>query len=365
MLVFYQYITGDEARAFSFLSDTLVLFCVLNRAIDEEPKLAVVDFAQSTAAGEPQNILAMSEITFFGCPAFCDSAGIVEFGVRADPAPAWRPDAQSNLPFHLSRNNRIYVVTLWIQVAVNVLPHWVNIFVPSKTLISALEDFSKVRKDSDDLTIPWERWGPHGTRLLMSNVPQSSVWVCYVYGTRYVALEPHQAGKDKVWCRVFDFNDLPTRRGVLDVKPDNIITQDHRRGMISPWISEEVVYQAGPLTVEASRIFKNDVTTSLPFRWKSVELNFSATQRKCAVMCSEDNVIVMDVRTECYPALPITYLGIAGQYEEVLHLDRVKTRGVEKEYEAHSSGRRIGIRHVDIGQHGSVNITGFLTVRIN
>jgi hypothetical protein len=107
-----------------------------------------------------------------------------------------------------------------------------------------------------------------------------------------VALEAHQKGMERVWCRVYDFNDLPIRRGRTEVDQKNVITEEAE---FSSQLCDTTVYQAGPMTVKGGRIFQNDVTTSLPFRWRSAELDILASERNCAIMCSEDNIIVVDV----------------------------------------------------------------------
>ncbi|KAF6766560.1 hypothetical protein DFP72DRAFT_866994 [Ephemerocybe angulata] len=296
------YLTGDEIRAFTFLSDQHVLLCVLDlfpvEDEDVEPTLVVVDI-QRSGAGEPENILRLDECIVLHCPPFQDTVGIASFGICADPSPTWRPDEKSSIPFHLARDNRLYVVTLWIQVQNNALPLWVNLFIPSSTFMSVVK--STPKDASGPHSVSWEAWGQEGSRLMISDLPQSHTWVCYVYGTRYIALEPHQKGNEKVWCRVYDFNDLPIRRGQLNVKPENVIEKDSE--MVSPRVSAEVVYQTGPITLKSGKIFKDDVTSTLPFRWKSVELDILASERKCAIMCSEDNIIIVNAHTRKYQIL--------------------------------------------------------------
>ncbi|KAJ3550285.1 hypothetical protein NMY22_g566 [Coprinellus aureogranulatus] len=292
---------GDEMRSFSFLSERHVLLTVLNhdgtengqfRVQDIAPTLAIVDFTQTH---RPQHITRTKAITLW-YPPLSDNVTMVSFEIRSDPAPLWQPDPSSNVPFHLAPKNRVYVVSIWVVAEGENIPRLLVLFVPSRTLTSMINNYEEELKSSDGVYVTWANWGPDGTRMIMSPVPHSGAWVCYVHGTRYVALEAHQRGMEKVWCRVYDFNDLPIRRGQTEVDQENVIAEDQE---ISAQICDTVVYQVGPMTIKGGRIFQDDVTTSLPFRWKSVELDILASERNCAIMCSEDNIIVVDVSADC------------------------------------------------------------------
>lgn len=217
---------------------------------------------------------------------------MISFEVRSDPAPSWQPDQSSLPPFHLARSNRLYVVSLWVVVEGENIPQLLVLFLPSRTLTNVFRSYEDELQSSEGVYVAWANWGPEGSRMTVSQVPHSAAWVCYVYGSRYVALEAHQKGMEKVWCRVYDFNDLRIRRGRTEVDQENVITEEAE---ISSQLCDTTVYQAGPMTVKGGRIFQNDVTTSLPFRWRSAELDILASERNCAIMCSEDNIIVVDV----------------------------------------------------------------------
>lgn len=290
-------------RSFAFLSDRHVLLTVYNHdetaaaqfAQDIAPTLAILDFTQPST-GDPQHVLGAKIITLW-YPPLSDNVSMVAFEVRSDPSPSWQPDQSSHVPFHLAKTQRVYVVSLWVVVEGENVADLFVLFVPRRTLMNVVNSCEEELKSSDAVYVAWANWGPEGTRLMLSPVPHSGVWVCYVYGTRYIALEAHQRGLEKVWCRVYDFNDLPIRRGQTEVDEENIITEDKE---INPHICDTVVYHAGPTTIKGGRTFQDDVTTSLSFRYKSVELDILASERNCAIMCSEDNIVVVDVSSYCY-----------------------------------------------------------------
>ncbi|KAJ2932762.1 hypothetical protein H1R20_g4351, partial [Candolleomyces eurysporus] len=215
--------------------------------------------------------------------------------IRADPSPSFSPDPSLPVPFHLSRNNRIYLVTLWLRVGNNQIQSLV-LFVPTKTLLDVVQSAERAGHGRDGAYyVPWDAWGPDGTRMMVPNHPRSRVWVCFVYGTRYIGLERPQQGDTKAWCRVYDFSDLPVRRGKVDVKEENIIRAP---ASLSDKKSPEAVYHIGASVIKAGKIFKVKVTTTYPFRYKSVELDVPLTtghERTCAVMCSEDGIVIVDV----------------------------------------------------------------------
>lgn len=285
-------------RSFSFLSDRHILLAVLNHnqngdgqfPQDIAPALSIVDYIQPFSDG-PQHVLRTKAVTLW-YPPLRDNVTMISFEVRSDPAPSWQPDQASLPPFHLASSNRLYVVSLWVAVEGENIPQLLVLFLPSRTLTNVFRSYEDELRSSEGVYVAWANWGPEGSRMTVSQVPHSAAWVCYVYGSRYVALEAHQKGMERVWCRVYDFNDLPIRRGRTEVDQKNVITEEAE---FSSQLCDTTVYQAGPMTVKGGRIFQNDVTTSLPFRWRSAELDILASERNCAIMCSEDNIIVVDV----------------------------------------------------------------------
>lgn len=218
--------------------------------------------------------------------------------IRADPSPSFAPHPDLPVPFHLSRNNRIYVITLWFQVQHGEIKSLV-LFVPSKTLLDVVQSAEKGISDGIQ-NVPWDAWGPDGTRMMISNHPRSHVWVCFVYGTKYVGLEQPESGDTKAWCRVYDFTDLPVRRGKVDIKEENIIRAP---ASLSHLKSREAMYHVGASIIPAGKIFDNEVSTAYPFRWKSMELEIplaGGLENPCAVMCSEDSIVIVDVSCRAF-----------------------------------------------------------------
>lgn len=292
---------GDELRSFSFLSDRHVLLAVYSHGDNRvapfppaiTPTLAIVDFTQQSTAG-PRPVVGTKMITL-GFPQLRNDTHIVSFDVRTDPSPSWQPDQFSGVPFYLSKSRRLYVAVLWVMVE-GVLGN-VLLFVPSRTLMNIINSYEGQLESGDGVSVAWADWGAEGTRMMVSPMRNSQKFFCSVYGTRYVSLEAHQRELERLWyISVYDFNDLPLRRGQMEVDEENIMSED--RGF-SPHISDKVVYQAGSTTITGGRVFRDNVTTSSPFRWKSVEWDIGTSAGSHGVMCSEDNIIVSDVSIGC------------------------------------------------------------------
>jgi hypothetical protein len=217
------------------------------------------------------------------CSFFCPSPGpwtvALDIMIQSDPAPSHMPDPALSVPFFTGRN-RIFVVTI-LMTNGHVIQTFV-VFIPSSTLIQYIATLSY---DERETCIPWEAWGPKGTRMVL--LPgHSNIWVCYVYGMRFVA--PHDVGETgSTTIHVYDFNPLPIKRAIAAGRESD----------------EDTSYVIGPTSLDTSGKFGDIVTTSLPYRMSRVSLETTNTPdggKFRAVMCSEDNLIVVGVRS-CAP----------------------------------------------------------------
>jgi hypothetical protein len=110
----------------------------------------------------------------------------------------------------------------------------------------------------------------------MPRIPPSEVWVCYVYGSNYVAL---RKDKEHFVVDVFDFNQRALFRALQK-------TRDA--------VPEDGTYAMDPSIFEEGEIFGAQVETSLPYRIRSFSLDLRSIAH-IAVVCSEDSLIVVDV----------------------------------------------------------------------
>ncbi|EAU92699.2 hypothetical protein CC1G_01744 [Coprinopsis cinerea okayama7 len=293
---------SESILSFSFLSDEHALICYILPDLDEddqnfaEPTLTVVNFMKE--GNEKKNFDQLKTTISFRYPPLNRDLFIpVAFEVRSDPSPPWEPRFDVNVPFHLAKNHRVYIVSLWVQVSEGI--QCLMMFVPLTTFMKHLEQ-APLEKEENRIRI-WDEWGPTGTRLMISPHSHSHVWVCYVYGTRYVALESHNVlRRDELLCRTYDFNQPGLRRALRTADESQIVREEGVGEEIKT--STETIYQLAPTVIPEGDIFAREVRTSLPYRWRSIPLGDVAgrLQTSYSVMCTEDNLIVIDQRNNEY-----------------------------------------------------------------
>ena len=236
---------------------------------DLEPRLIVLDFV--TEFNERHHVEAAEHVCSFRFPQLRTSADPLKLEIRSDPSPSWTPNSGLNVPFYVAENNRLYVITLWLGVH-NVL-HSVTLLAPLPTFLSCMDGSISHRIDN---VFQWSDWGPKGTRMLMNRIPPSAVWVCYVYGLKYVALRKDQNRKHFV-VDVYDFNQPALRRALHKNHDTNTET-----------------YVIDPSVLGEDDIFEDAVETSLPYRLRTLPLDLRSIAH-VAIVCSEDSLIIVDV----------------------------------------------------------------------
>lgn len=266
---------GDEIRSFSFLNEQFIVVALLidadPHAFDNEflePILAVVNFRE-----EPSERHAMQQaehVFVFQYPSLTADTIPIRFEIRSDPAPGWFPNSNIQVPFFTSQHNRLYAVSLRLLVGNHL--RCIMLFAPLSTFLECIQ-----RKDTPiDRRYEWSTWGPGGTRILLPRTHPSDVWVCYVNGSRYVAL---RKDKKRFTVDVYDFN----RQGLL-----RAMNQDSDTAISDSYVTKASTFDEGT-------IFESEVETSLPYRIQSLPLDLKSITR-VAVICSEDNIIIVDVR---------------------------------------------------------------------
>ncbi|TFK30802.1 hypothetical protein FA15DRAFT_677031 [Coprinopsis marcescibilis] len=282
---------GKHMNSFSFLSDEYVIISATvpgqqedeeDDDIDREPCLAVVNFKKEGKT--KRQINELDSVILFRYPPTHDEAFVVHTEIRSDPSSGWHPQLDIDVPFHVSQHNRLFVVTLYIQTVRGV--ENVMSFVPMKTLLLHLESIAQSGGEKKEFM--WDEWGPNGSRLLVSPNMISHVWACYVYGSRYVGMETLRSDNDTWFCRVYDFNDVGVRRALvkadegLTVAEEKTDEEDEER-------SARTVYQVAPTVIPEKTIFS---TASFPLGLPD--------SKRCAPMCTEDNLIIVDTSDDEY-----------------------------------------------------------------
>jgi hypothetical protein len=267
------------------------VICLLGEYDDGEymPVLLVVDFEKESE--RRQNASDVQYSFSFHCPHLLEDVHPIAFQIQSDPAPLWQARHDPRVPFHIDKNNSLYVVSLWVQVEDTV--RCVTTLVPSTTFLACINGVNSKDPADNKVDFDWDFWGPRGSRMLVPAQPHSSVWVCYVYGSKYVVSETGEdGGSSSLSIKIYDFNQLALKRGI-STEPHTETTASSAKPLhhdVS--LNQQTQYQIFPTLLEGGDIFEEDVQTFLPYRSRTLTLPFNYN---CSVLCSEDSIIIVDV----------------------------------------------------------------------
>ncbi|KIO34819.1 hypothetical protein M407DRAFT_240600 [Tulasnella calospora MUT 4182] len=239
---------GYEAGSFSFLTNDIVVIPCTKDEKYPELRLYQLPTATTSSQASPSTSAPSNLLAIFHFPEFTNSVRQCGIMCRADPSP-WAPppsnpvhrDAKSSekdydvpiwpahgtAPFAPHPSNRLLVITLDIITLVR-WPTWGmpqlqgqqalsrkhTAFTTAEVLLRAWKKGLETRETEglnladgcSVVELPWEDWGPTGTRMLSEATDQSAV--CYVYGLRYIRLAAMGEDEDRaVHIRLMDFND--------------------------------------------------------------------------------------------------------------------------------------------------------------
>jgi hypothetical protein len=253
-------------RSFAFLTDKHVIVGALQTSTIK-PSVLVMNFKEANP--ESVHLDDAEYQASFEIPKFRSQTNLSNISIRTDPAPTWMPHPDLQVPFFSARNGRLYVLELWLEYG-----RPMDLVIPSSTLISRLDDNRILEQ------IPWEDWGPTGTRMML--LPRHShTWVCYVFGTKFVIKKQF---RQTTYLQVYDFNQLALQQAL--------------RSGDAP--SDTTAFEVRTSTVPVHGVFLNDVHTSLPYRIKTVHLQIDPGHD---LMCSEDSLVIVEVRSLGYAVL--------------------------------------------------------------
>lgn len=242
-----------------------------------EPSLSIIDFLD--APKEPIYVLDLLVRCRFLWPTLSPRAHAPLVSVRSDPSPSWTPDPDLKVPFHTARQDRLFVVTIWVgeQFAMNKL----LLFIPSSTILSKLDS---MHPDETGREFAWEEWGPVGTHMRFAPREHTAIWVCYVFGMSYVV--PYRPGNQGNaaspgdMIQMFDFNQLALKRQFAeDVEED----EDSVTHII-----------AEPTMLRVPKVFAAGyIRTALPYRWRVKRVPQHEDTAFRSVMLSEDAIVTV------------------------------------------------------------------------
>ncbi|KAI9056374.1 hypothetical protein FKP32DRAFT_1639392 [Trametes sanguinea] len=287
------YITGSELSSFAFLTSQYILLTSLptmeldnnNVFHGDDPRLFVIDLERMSDRHE----IDFSDLDWmcaFHYPALGENFATISMSIRSDPAPNWTPNAAHKVPFHVARQDRLFVITLWVvQGNMHILP-FISL-VPSWTFLDCIRTLSP---GETQRIFDWHEWGPTGSRLIPAPPTHTSVWVCYVYGLTF-ALSIRQGTQRGIVA--FDFNQHAVRR---------VQAQEEReRAEMGPqaWATQQgsrrKLVQADDRVFHPPSVFKDEVRTSLPYILRKTA-QFAPEEGEGhfdAVMISEDSLILV------------------------------------------------------------------------
>ncbi|KAJ7881911.1 hypothetical protein B0H13DRAFT_1459124, partial [Mycena leptocephala] len=141
-------------------------------------------------------------------------------------------------PFSKSNDSRIYMFLVLYSDTV-----WCRLFVHHRWLYKYVLEHARERT-TEVTVVPWDKWGPQNTRMLPG---ADHRWIRHVHGERVVL-----PCRDPTSVEVLDFGIIPRRAGA---------TTD-----ITPSARFSTVLRLEPSTLEVDGVFRDAVTTSLPYR---------------------------------------------------------------------------------------------------
>lgn len=242
-----------------------------------EPSLFVLDF--NSESKERQAVDEVEHAILLQYPSL--RADLIAFDIRSDPSPSYMPTATPEAPFYTSHKARLFVISMLVQVGPHV--QCITNFVPWVVLQSYV-DLSLSGELGN--VIEWDDWG-YDTRMLLPDEMHSSVWVCYVYGSRYVVAAKPGTSSNRPPCGyVYDFNQYMLASGSGLTEVAEVSASDIPIG--------ETFYITGENVIAAGEIFNEEVRTCCPYRLRAFPLERSTD--RTALMCSEDSIVVVNVR---------------------------------------------------------------------
>ncbi|KAH9937048.1 uncharacterized protein B0H18DRAFT_968898 [Fomitopsis serialis] len=231
--------------------------------IADEPQLLVVDYLAGTGD------LVKLEDADFVC-AFHYPVMVAHATQRLDGH-----HTRTSAPFYTARGDRLLAISFTVY---SILEGHTQalLFVRTSTFLSHVD----VLKSDTKRRFRWDEWGPNQTRMLRAPRTHSSVWVCYVFGMRFVTFRRRRG--QPTCIKMYDFSRYPRDRRTAP-EPDE---GEDVLGLEDRWMDGETEMPEG--------IFEDKVTTSLPYhtRYMIPPRGDGEKDIQC-VMLSEDTIITM------------------------------------------------------------------------
>lgn len=289
-------------------------------------RLLICDIEGTSAIDSSLYPNAYAAVAELHLPPLDKRTSVDDVLIRSDPPPCsfyphpyneeFRPSqgtAYMDVPFSVGPRSRLFVISISVFASLvdpDLRRHraylTLTMFVPLSTFLPYLRQtreptmiWSNDASDNedDDISLPkrdiaveWEEWVPNGTRMLV--LPEvESVWVCNVFGMKYVYAHPQRDGnRSGRHVVVLDFNAANVRRSAKwdaeGIEENNVKVEDKTLAEFS----EDITYPS-TLSTKNYKIFSCDVTTRLPYRIATTLNTFKFD----GVMVTEDNIVLVKV----------------------------------------------------------------------
>ncbi|KAF8586079.1 hypothetical protein K439DRAFT_1632000 [Ramaria rubella] len=243
-------------------------------------------------------ILSMSPklVRCFLFPSMVLGNFVTSMVIRSEPPPL-HPSQNHKKPFVIAPSSHVVTISMEIfrqGVVGNLESDTFVLFMHRSTLLEDLE------LPLYDIFVPWRKWGPAKTRILRTDVGEIT-WVCYVYGSRYIALDPFLEIGAGSHLRMLDFNPWPIRNAQRShhknsakynpLQSSLILTE--MQGSVPAGTICEIIRSSEPTTIAGGTVFSEEITTTLPYRYIRSEERFDYR----AVMIEEDCFVGLYRRT--------------------------------------------------------------------
>ncbi|TDL30092.1 hypothetical protein BD410DRAFT_52210 [Rickenella mellea] len=286
----------DIAMAFSFLSDQHILLAVPTNTQGgaQTVALTLVNFQ---LASTPSSCHVVASLLLPDLLSGKQINGVELFTSPVQAHVRAEDDRSSAVPFQLSWDNRLFVLSLDCDIEVTRNGFAPILFIPMSTLLPHLHStpqHTDMSLPDRCVTsgVPWMYWGPCGSRMFV--LKDDEMTSNCVYGSRFVSLVYEQEDEEDADADgrlprvgVLDFNTLSLSSGLSLASEDAAMDLDTMS-------TTEIVSRTQPTTIsmEDLGLFASDVVTYLPFRRtltsKELELKIDY------VMQSQGHIVTAD-----------------------------------------------------------------------
>ncbi|KAK7694782.1 hypothetical protein QCA50_001970 [Cerrena zonata] len=223
----------------------------------------------------PHDITSLNDVEpecEFLFPDLSPGYRVADVMFRSDPGPEWTPNPKLQVPFHISRKERLFIITVSVQSLGLGHVQTYAVFVPTSTLLRAMDSFAGA--------IEWTN-GVLPVLDFRAPAPSfSDVWVCYVHGMSFASFLRGNRVNHRLF--VLDFNQLAIRKAELEGR-----SKDTWQLLTNPTIIAHNAYS----------IFAETVETALPLRFRAHEVKWDPDFDPLTVMISEDAIILVERTT--------------------------------------------------------------------